>query len=59
MTEEISMSKVTVVIICAALFIAAGCAWDNDNLSTLSLALIGLAVIILIISYIRHKKKDK
>ncbi|MCR4752013.1 MAG: AarF/ABC1/UbiB kinase family protein [Eubacterium sp.] len=52
-------SKITVVIICAALFIAAGCAWDNDNLSTLSLALIGLAVIILIISYIRHKKKDK
>ena len=51
-------SKISAVIASAALLIAAGFAWDNDRLSYMSLALAALAGLILLISYIQHKKKD-
>ena len=51
-------SKITAVIVSAALLIGAGAAWDNDGLSYMSLGMAGLAVVILIISYIHHRRKD-
>ena len=51
-------SKITVVIVCAALLIGAGAAWDNDGISWMSIAMAGLAVIILIISWVLHKRRD-
>ena len=52
-------SKVTAMLAAAALVIGAGAAWDNDRISYMSLIMAGLAVIILIISWIIHKKKDR
>ena len=51
-------SKVTVVILCAALLIGAGAAWDNEKLSLMSVIMAALAGVILLISVISHKKKD-
>ena len=52
-------SKITVVIVSAALLIGAGAAWDNGGLSIMSLIMASLAVVILIISWIIHKRKDR
>lgn len=52
-------SKITVVIVSAALLIGAGAAWDNDRLSFMSLGMAALAVVILLISYIHHRRKDR
>ena len=51
-------SKITVVIVSAALLIGAGAAWDNDRISYMSLGMAALAVIILIVSWVHHKRKD-
>ena len=52
-------SKITAMIAAAALVIGAGAAWDNDRVSYMSLVMVGLAAIILIISWIIHKRKDR
>ena len=46
------------MIVSAALLIGAGAAWDNGGLSIMSLIMASLAVVILIISFIHHKRKD-
>ncbi len=52
------VSKLSAVIVSAALLIAAGFSWDNEELSPVSVITAAMAVAILVISYIRHKKKD-